>query len=69
MTNEEVYERINEKWTTIVERIKKWIGHLIRNNTWITTIIEGKTEGKLERGRPRQSLYKTNYVGYKKRII
>jgi len=37
-----------------VERRKKWIGHLIRNNTWITTIIEGKTEGKSGRGRPRQ---------------
>lgn len=31
----------------------KWIGHLIRNNTWIATIIEGKPEGKPGRGRPR----------------
>lgn len=39
---------------TIVERRKHWIDHLIINNTWITTIIEGKTDGKPGRGRPRQ---------------
>jgi len=56
-----VYKRINEKRsirTTNVERRKKWVGHLIRNNTWIPTIIEQKTEGKLGRGRPRQSYIK-----------
>jgi len=24
------------------QRRKKWIGHIMRNNEWITTIIEGK---------------------------
>ncbi|VVC38382.1 Hypothetical protein CINCED_3A003431 [Cinara cedri] len=42
----------------IVKRRKKWIGHLIRNNSWITTIIEGKIEGKPGRGRPRQAYMK-----------
>ncbi|XP_025406672.1 uncharacterized protein LOC112680706 [Sipha flava] len=59
--NEEVYLRMNEQkaiWTTIKERRKKWIGHIMRNNEWITTIIEGKIEGKAGRGRPRTPFMK-----------
>jgi len=41
-----------------VERRKKWIGYLIRNSTWITTINEGKLAGKPGTGRPRQSYIK-----------
>jgi hypothetical protein len=26
---------------------KKWIGRIIRNNEWITTIIEGNIDGKV----------------------
>jgi len=33
-------------WKTIRERKKKWIGHKIRNNEWITTLIEGKIDEK-----------------------
>ena len=33
-------------WKKIKEKRKKWIGHLIRNNEWITTIIERKVDGK-----------------------
>ena len=45
-------------WTTIKERRKEWIGHIMRNNEWITTIIEGKIEGKAGRGRPRTPFMK-----------
>lgn len=31
---------------TTLERRNKWIGHLLRNNKWITTIIEGKHKGR-----------------------
>jgi len=39
-------------------RKKAWIGHIIRNSPWITTIIEGKIEGKPGRGRPRTPFLK-----------
>jgi len=45
-------------WKTIKERRKKWIGHIMRNNERITTIIEGKIEGKAGRGRPRTPFMK-----------
>jgi predicted transcriptional regulator len=52
-------------WKTIRERKKKWIGHIMRNNEWITKIIEGKAG----RGRPItlfmkqiiEDIRKTNY--------
>jgi len=37
---------------------KKRIGHIIRNNEWITKIIEGKIDGNVGRGRPRKPLMK-----------
>lgn len=40
------------------ERRKKWLGYLLRNNTWITSIIEGKVEKKSGKGRLRQSYIK-----------
>jgi len=60
-------------WKTIREMRKKWIGHIIRNNEWITTIIEGKMGGKAGRGRPRTPFMKqiieytgkTNYNEFK----
>jgi hypothetical protein len=47
-------------WKTIRERRKKWIGHIMRNNEWITTIIEGKIEGKAGISRPRTPFMKLN---------
>lgn len=40
-----------------MKRTKKLIGHLLRNNVFITIIIEGKIEGKRSRGRPRKSFF------------
>lgn len=56
-------------WKTIREKRKKWIGHIIRNNEWIITIIERKIYGNAGRGRPRtpfmkqikEVIGKTNY--------
>ncbi|VVC43630.1 Hypothetical protein CINCED_3A006507 [Cinara cedri] len=44
-TNEEVLNEINEE-RTIMKRTIKLIGHLLRNNEFITIIVEGKIEGK-----------------------
>ncbi|VVC42596.1 Hypothetical protein CINCED_3A003125 [Cinara cedri] len=59
-TNEEVLNEINEERTimnTIMKRTIKLIGHLLRNNEFITIIMEGKIEGKRSRGRPRKSFF------------
>jgi len=59
--NVEVFGRINNQksiWNTLRLRRKAWIGHLSKNSSWITTIIEGKIEGKPGRGRPRTAFIK-----------
>lgn len=58
-TNEEVLEGIGEERTLlkiIRERQKKWIGHTLRGDNLVKTVIEGKMEGKRTRGRPRQMM-------------
>lgn len=40
-------------WSTLRERRKKWTERLIRNNTWVTTIIKGRIYGKTVKRRPR----------------
>jgi len=74
-TNEEVLERIGEERTmlkTIRERQKKWIGHTLRGDNLVKTVIEGKMEGKRTRGRPRQMMLdwmmiKNGYQGLKEK--
>jgi len=59
MTNEEVLQRVDEKRsliTTIRERQKNWIGHVLRGDSLLREIIEGRMEGKRRRGRPRQMM-------------
>jgi len=59
--NDKVFRRINTQksmWNTLRLRRKAWIGHVIRNSPWITTIIEGKIEGKPGSGRPRTPFLK-----------
>lgn len=43
---------------TMESKRKKCIGHLVRNSTWVTSIIERKLERKLGRGILRQSYMK-----------
>src|SRR6218665_3719911 len=41
---------------TIKTRQKKWIGHTLRGESLLKTVIEGKMLGKRSRGRPRQMM-------------
>ena len=57
ITNEEVLSRIKEKRTlssSISERRSRWIGHTLRHDNLLSTIIEGTIEGKNRPGRPRR---------------
>jgi len=59
--NEEIYLRTNNRktlWRTIRERRKTWVRHKMRNNEWITIIMEGRVEGKVGKGRPRTPFMK-----------
>ena len=59
ISNEEVLRRVGEKRAmihTIRERQRRWIGHTLRGDSMLRTIIEGKMDGKRTRGRPRQKL-------------
>jgi hypothetical protein len=54
--NEEVYRRIDEErtlWNNIEKSRTRWIVHTLRHNGLVKNIIEGKLEGKVLRGRPR----------------
>ena len=58
-TNEEVFEAINEKRSilnTIIRRKKNWIGHILRGESMVKTIIEGRFLGKRGRGKPRKGM-------------
>ena len=59
VTNEEVLQRVEEEraiMVTIKTRQKKWIGHILRGESLLRMIIEGRVEGKRKRGRQRQKL-------------
>jgi len=57
ITNDEVLERVQENRqliNLIKERQAKWIGHVMISDTLLKDILEGKTKGKKQSGRPRQ---------------
>ena len=48
--------QVNEKrklLNTILERKKRWLGHILRGESLVKEVIEGRMEGKRERGKPR----------------
>src|SRR6218665_2220054 len=56
-TNEEILETIGEERTlirTLKTRKKKLIGHTLRGESLLRTVIEGKMLGKRSRARSRQ---------------
>jgi len=61
ITNEEVLKQVNEKrtiWKAIQKRRCRMIGHILRHGGLMQLILEGMTEGKRSRGRPRLSYLK-----------
>jgi len=56
MTNSEVLTRVNEKrelLSTVLRRKGKWLGHIIRGESLVKDVIEGRIPGRKPRGRPR----------------
>lgn len=56
VTNEEVLRRIGEGrelWKSIRKRRMELVGHILRHNSIVRTIMEGYVEGGRYRGRPR----------------
>jgi len=59
ITNEEVLNMVDEERDiirTIRERQRKWIGHTLRSDSLLRTVIEGRMEGRKTAGRPRQMM-------------
>ena len=63
MRNEEVLLRVNEQRNILHEISKRkanWIGHILRRNSLLQRVIEGKIKGGIEvtgrRGRRRRKL-------------
>ena len=60
ITNEEVLKRMKTKrelLKNIAKRKMKYYGHIKRRNNLLTTLVEGKIQGKRPRGRPRNSWF------------
>jgi hypothetical protein len=58
-SNEEVLQMVGEKRKlveVIVQRKKRWIGHILRGDGLMKEVMEGKMEGKRARGRPRKGM-------------
>ena len=56
VTNEEVLGRIGtdrQLINSLRSRKRNWIGHVLRGEGFLKEVIEGRTEGKRIRGRPR----------------
>ena len=75
VTNEEVHQRIGQPERlreTIFKRKRTWIGHVLRGNTYLRNIIEGRMEGQRPRGRPRTGMLddlKRNTYGEMKKAV
>ena len=60
ITNEEVLKRMKTKrelLKNIAKRKMKYYGHIKRRNNLLTTLVEGKIQGRRPRGRPRNSWF------------
>ena len=55
--NEEVLRLVEEESSmvnTILKRQRQWVGHLLRRNSLLTEVFEGRCKEKKQKGRPRQ---------------
>ena len=54
-TNEDVLTLVGEKrklLDVILERKKRWLGHILRGESLVKDVLEGRFEGKRGRGKP-----------------
>ena len=59
VSNEEVLSLVNEQRClvhVIKQRQANWIGHVLRHDCLLKTVLEGKMEGKRTRGKPRRKM-------------
>ena len=59
ITNDEVLRRVDEKRSlmqTVRMRQMNWIGHVLRGNCLLRTVLEGRLQRKHRRGRPRKKM-------------
>ena len=58
-TNEEILISVGEVRClvqAVMKRKKNWIGHVVRGNSLLKLVIEGRVTGKKPRGRPRMGM-------------
>jgi Reverse transcriptase (RNA-dependent DNA polymerase) len=58
-TNEAIMVSVGEERCfvqAVMKRKKNWIGHVVRGNSLLKLVIEGRMEGKKMRGRPRMGM-------------
>jgi len=62
ITNEEVQKRIGEE-KSILRKMqqRQWLGHVIRHDGMLLTILEGRTMGIRQRGRRRIQMIATSW--------
>jgi len=66
ITNQDILERIKEKRSllnTIIRRKKNWIGHILRRESLVKTVMEGRYVGEQGRGKPRKGLLTELNIG------
>src|ERR1700761_6681016 len=76
-TNEYVLEAVGEKrklLDMIMERKRKWLGHLLGVGSLVKDVLEGRLEGRRGRGRPRIMLLddikgEDSYASLKRRAM
>jgi hypothetical protein len=59
ITNKDVLRIVGEKRSlmeTVRRRQKNWIGHVLRGDCLLRTVLEGRLQGKHQRGRPRRKM-------------
>jgi len=59
VSNEEVLSLVKEQRClvhVIKQRQANWIGHVLRHECLLKTVLEGKIEGKRTRGKPRRKM-------------